>query len=105
MRAPGTSRAWVVGSVMVGPLGTVSADAVAAAAWRLHRTPDLIAARPGVQLVAGFQNGARPRNARTRTCTSASAGTGTGGPYWPDARNSSSIGSIPASRVAQYSGS
>ena len=53
----------------------------------------------------GRQAGSRPMKPSIRSCTGASSGTATRGPYWPDDRSSSSMGSMPASSSAQRSGS
>ncbi len=51
------------------------------------------------------QTGSRPMKASSLVWASASSFTGTLGPYCPDDRMTSSIGSIPASNWAQASGS
>ena len=51
------------------------------------------------------RSGSRPMKPSRRVWASASSGTGTAGPYCPDDRNSSSMGTIPASRSAHVWGS
>jgi hypothetical protein len=52
-----------------------------------------------------LRKGSRPMKPSRRVWTSASSGTATRGPYCPDERSRSSIGSMPASISAQVSSS